>query len=258
VKALTVKQPWAWAIVSGGKDVENRSRPTKYRGQIYIHAGKSRDSEALKFPAFRKLDLDFDTTGATDQGIDLSGMVIGTVDLVDCHHADDCREQHFNYLDGHWITRCSEWAMPRHYHWVLANPRPLACPFPEKGKLGIWNLGPGAMTTYIVPTSSRPIVLEDLHPHGQPALADPELKRSPHSETTTSPAEADQGLADAGGRRLRWPRLKVGKSLPHWFDAELRRGHLGSSERRVIHRPVPRTLERKALGTATVVRGSAR
>jgi hypothetical protein len=26
VRALTVRQPWAWAIIYGGKDVENRRR----------------------------------------------------------------------------------------------------------------------------------------------------------------------------------------------------------------------------------------
>jgi hypothetical protein len=24
VKALTIRQPWAWAVIYGGKDVENR------------------------------------------------------------------------------------------------------------------------------------------------------------------------------------------------------------------------------------------
>lgn len=135
-KALTLKNPWAWAIINGGKDVENRSRPTKHRGRLYIHAGKGYDSQALLQPAFRSVDLDFDATGATDRGIDIRGMVIGTVDVVDCHHCDDCPGP--DYADN---GACSEWAMPNHYHWVLANPRPLACPFPEQGKLGIWNLG---------------------------------------------------------------------------------------------------------------------
>jgi hypothetical protein len=26
MRALTVRQPWAWAIVHGGKDIENRTR----------------------------------------------------------------------------------------------------------------------------------------------------------------------------------------------------------------------------------------
>jgi ASCH domain len=38
---LTVRQPWAWAIIHGGKDVENRSWRTKYRGPLLIHAGSA-------------------------------------------------------------------------------------------------------------------------------------------------------------------------------------------------------------------------
>ncbi|MBB3041198.1 hypothetical protein [Nocardioides soli] len=39
MKALTVQQPWAWAIVHGGKDVENRTQAWSYRGLLAIHAG---------------------------------------------------------------------------------------------------------------------------------------------------------------------------------------------------------------------------
>jgi hypothetical protein len=31
--ALSVRQPWAWLIVNGYKDVENRSWTTHYRGR---------------------------------------------------------------------------------------------------------------------------------------------------------------------------------------------------------------------------------
>lgn len=44
MKAITVKQPWAWAIRWGFKPVENRSQRTAYRGKLAIHAG-------LGFPA---------------------------------------------------------------------------------------------------------------------------------------------------------------------------------------------------------------
>ncbi len=134
-KALTVKQPWAAAIIFDGKDVENRSRPTNYRGQIYIHAGKSWETSAVAFIAMvaRKAYM------AADQG-----MVIGTVDVVGCHHSSECqtRDDVDNHIDGEYTgVLCSEWAMADNYHWVLANPRPLACPFPETGRLGLWNLG---------------------------------------------------------------------------------------------------------------------
>jgi len=41
IKALTICQPWAWAIAAGHKRVENRTWSTPYRGPLAIHAGKS-------------------------------------------------------------------------------------------------------------------------------------------------------------------------------------------------------------------------
>jgi hypothetical protein len=35
-RTLTVRQPWAWAIARGHKDIENRSWTTRYRGPIAI------------------------------------------------------------------------------------------------------------------------------------------------------------------------------------------------------------------------------
>ncbi len=40
MKALSIRQPWAWLIVNGHKAIENRSWPTKFRGRFLIHAGK--------------------------------------------------------------------------------------------------------------------------------------------------------------------------------------------------------------------------
>lgn len=39
-KALSIRQPWAWAIVHAGKDIENRDWGTKFRGPVCIHAAK--------------------------------------------------------------------------------------------------------------------------------------------------------------------------------------------------------------------------
>lgn len=38
--ALSIRQPWAWLILNGGKDIENRIWPTKFRGRFLIHAAK--------------------------------------------------------------------------------------------------------------------------------------------------------------------------------------------------------------------------
>ena len=43
MKALSIQQPWAWAILYAGKDIENRTWATKHRGPILIHTGKKFD-----------------------------------------------------------------------------------------------------------------------------------------------------------------------------------------------------------------------
>ncbi|MCO4257368.1 ASCH domain-containing protein [Pseudarthrobacter cellobiosi] len=130
MKALTVKQPWARAIIFDGKDVENRSKPTKYRGQLHIHAGLAWDKAAVAFIAR--------ITGRAYMAT-LHGSVIGTVDVVGCHHADDCWTGSIDKSDNVHEEHCSSWGMEGHYHWELANPQPVE-PFAAKGKLGIWNL----------------------------------------------------------------------------------------------------------------------
>ena len=40
MKALSIRQPWAWLIVNGHKDIENRGWPTNYRGNFLVHASK--------------------------------------------------------------------------------------------------------------------------------------------------------------------------------------------------------------------------
>lgn len=38
MKCISIKQPWAWLIAAGYKDIENRSWATKFRGECFIHA----------------------------------------------------------------------------------------------------------------------------------------------------------------------------------------------------------------------------
>ena len=41
MKALSVRQPWAWAIIYALKNIENRGWPINYRGDVLIHAAKT-------------------------------------------------------------------------------------------------------------------------------------------------------------------------------------------------------------------------
>ena len=137
MRILTVRQPWAWAIIHGGKNVENRSRNIagEYRGPVAIHAGLQFDFDGHReskhlFPAnpyahWRRSDWEF-------------GAIIGVVDLVDVHKAWEA-ECWRDSIAGS-ITTCSPWAVGEGYHLVLANPRPLSEPIPYKGALGLRRL----------------------------------------------------------------------------------------------------------------------
>lgn len=125
MKIISVRQPWAWGIIHAGKDIENRSWPTKVRGRVLIHASKGvtraeyedcisichRISlrkpfpKGLTIPAFEDLER---------------GGIVGSVEIVDC------------------VTEsASPWFFGIH-GFVLRDPRPL--PFiPLRGRLGFWN-----------------------------------------------------------------------------------------------------------------------
>jgi hypothetical protein len=48
MKALSIRQPYAFAIVMGFKPVENRDWPTRYRGGVLIHAGKKEETDDVE------------------------------------------------------------------------------------------------------------------------------------------------------------------------------------------------------------------
>jgi len=102
MKVLTVKSPWAQNIIRDGKNIENRTRQTKYRGQLLIHVSKNPESPE-------------------------SGMIIGMVDLVDCLPPDNL------------MTIGNKWAMKYHYHWILENPKEFKVKIPARGQLNIWD-----------------------------------------------------------------------------------------------------------------------
>jgi hypothetical protein len=88
LKALTLRQPFAWSVFHAGKDVENRMWPAKVRGTIAIHAADDQPAgsyesarkfigsilrklaiKGVRIPSYERLD---------------HGAIIGLVDVVDC------------------------------------------------------------------------------------------------------------------------------------------------------------------------------
>jgi hypothetical protein len=92
-RILTVRQPWAWAIIHGGKTVENRVRNIAgdYRGPVLIHAAQQVDLAAFSgqsvplvaaATAFNEANTDVLKSGPWHAH---RGAIIGVVDLVDTH-----------------------------------------------------------------------------------------------------------------------------------------------------------------------------
>lgn len=136
MKALTVRNPWAWAIIFGGKDVENRSVRTSHVGAVAIHTAKAVDTEGM-YSHLVQAAIDECNTAQVIPGqlipradMEQLGNVIGLVDINPVHRADQCRDQHGDL--------CSPWAQDGMWHWPLTNPQPLMKPIPAKGALGLW------------------------------------------------------------------------------------------------------------------------
>ena len=124
MRAISVRQPWAWLLIHGTKDVENREFATPYRGQLAIHAGAAMAREGWE--GVRSFVAGFDPVLADciPPPCELiRGAVIGTMVLRDCVLRD--KSPWFRGPVG----------------WMLSNPE--SCdPVPAKGRLGLWTWQP--------------------------------------------------------------------------------------------------------------------
>ena len=82
MKALSIQQPWAWAILHG-KPVENRTWPTRFSGQFLIHAGKKFDHEGYRWILEHRYAL-FALIEIPHRDSFPMGGVVGKSRVVDC------------------------------------------------------------------------------------------------------------------------------------------------------------------------------
>ncbi|MHB0998192.1 MAG: ASCH domain-containing protein [Armatimonadota bacterium] len=129
MKAISIQQPWAWAILHAGKDVENRTWQTGYRGQIVIHAGKKIDKEGVDYLRYQGIDVPMNLP---------TGCYVGTVEITGCGHIDE-------------IKSFNEWACGP-YCWGLHNPKAFIRPIP----------GPGQLSIFEVPVDILSLIRKDL------------------------------------------------------------------------------------------------
>lgn len=123
--ALSIRQPWAWAIINAGKDIENREWSTKFRGPVCIHAAKGMTnrewSEAASFMAqtLRIIPPSPQANSFFDSEMLDRGGIVGTAEIADCVTSSD-----------------SPWFFGR-YGFVLRNVQPVDF-IPCKGALGFF------------------------------------------------------------------------------------------------------------------------
>jgi ASCH domain-containing protein len=129
MKILSVRQPWASLIVSGAKDVENRTWSTRYRGPILIHAAQRADDVTSD-----EIERRYGIRPPFDMPL---GGVLGLAEIVGC-------------VRGH----CSVWYAPAHWAFVLRNAR--ALPFVRwKGSLSLAKRRPSCSSCSVSTRAAR-------------------------------------------------------------------------------------------------------
>lgn len=136
MKVLSVRQPWAWAIIHGGKNVENRDWPTKFRGRLAIHAGKQFDIGKHDWQDYLQgeygepwasMAQTYSKELLAYRSVVRFGAIIGTVEVYDCVPDTQC--------DSPWKADGYQF-----YCWLLRHPVALREPIPMAGRLGLWDI----------------------------------------------------------------------------------------------------------------------
>lgn len=129
MKCLSVRQPHAFAIVSGRKRVENRSWPTSYRGPLLIHAGLSLEG------------VEADGCLADGTPYDLEDLHFGAI--VGAALLTDCLDWDTPLLGGdpQAVDLAFDPFAGGPYCWLLEAAFPFRLPVRLKGNVGLFDVG---------------------------------------------------------------------------------------------------------------------
>lgn len=129
MRAISVRQPWAWAIARGYKPVLNQATGTGHRGPLAVYASFRIDLGSAENHVVRRA---VSTGWDPADPVTAIGGIVAVVSL-----AGVCAPAASPGRCG-----CGEWASPGAYHWQLADPRPLRCLVLALGQPGLWELAP--------------------------------------------------------------------------------------------------------------------
>lgn len=127
MKVLSLREPYATLIKEKVKTIETRSWKTNYRGELYIHASKSK---------MLKEDLDnrelMDLVSSKELNY---GYIICKCKLVDCVYMDEVFLEKIKENRKEYV--CGIYSLGR-YAWILKDIEEIE-KIPAKGSLNIWN-----------------------------------------------------------------------------------------------------------------------
>jgi len=127
MKALTICQPYPHLIMIGDKPVENRTWPTRYRGLLAIHAGKSREWLGAG-----------DEARAAAAGTPLVfGAIVAVCTLADCLRVADIEAGKFDERYPQLRSRAHCYGP---WCWVLTDVQRLVLPVPWRGAQGLFEV----------------------------------------------------------------------------------------------------------------------
>ena len=141
MQVLSVRQPWAWAIARGHKEIENRTWDATYRGVLAIHASLRVDAEGPGNPLIRAAGWD-----ASDP-LAGTGGIVAVASLVDICTAAKAGEP----------CGCGPWAEPGFCHWQLGGVWALPEPIMTIGQPGLWTPAPEVAAALARMLSDQPL-----------------------------------------------------------------------------------------------------
>jgi hypothetical protein len=143
IKCLSLRQPWAWAVIHANKRIENRIWNTHYRGPFLVHAARGYEDHDVAFA--RHFMVSKGLVAAKDiPPIDElpRGGIIGKTSLLEVINPRivDGREQaSAEEWYGRNLGADPRWHMPEQYGFILGPAEPL--PFrPLRGMPGLFDV----------------------------------------------------------------------------------------------------------------------
>lgn len=133
MKALGIRQPWAWAIMHAGATMTSaRGYGTSYRGPLLVHATEVfSPTEYATAKWFMRSAADGPKITIEVPRVDLlpRRAIVGECELVDVVRQSD-----------------DPWWFDGPFAWVVRNPRPFAEPIPLRGaRAGLFDVDDEAL-----------------------------------------------------------------------------------------------------------------